>query len=620
MIIQALHQRYHDLLADPDSEVSPLYFSLGKVTYVCDLTVDGNLQSFRDIRDESGKRKQPVRFIVPEQSSRSSGVVPYFVSDKAEYALGHYPVMSNEAATLKKRADARKKYEAAKALALDVLADVDDEAARALLLFYEQWDLALVRDHPLLQPYMEDLDKGIDTNVIFAFDMVPIHESPAVRSAWIQYREQSNTASEFDGQCLLTGDADVSIARTHDKIKGVRGAQSAGASLVSFNFRSADSYDKEQSYNSPVSKAAVFSYTTALNHLLASDTNRKLIGDMTVVFWAATRSAEESTSPFVQQVFQSTSTPQEDTRTTALLGDLLDRVRQGRQLNPNSIPNQDIPFGDTPFYILGLSPNNARIAVRFFWQGSFGDLVRKLALHAYDMALPAQTSGYRENPSIDRIVAETMRVGADGKKVGEEPPKRLGGELLRGVLQGTVYPRSIFLMIINRIRADGLITHLRVSILKAYLNRYNRFHTDSKEEMPLSLDTNENQNPAYRLGQLFAVLEKAQQEAASGKLNATIKDRYFSSASSNPGAVFPILIKLAQHHMSKARYGELRDREIAGIMQQVNGFPVRLDVHQQGIFILGYYHQKQAYIAQIKAATEAKQEAAGALNAEESEE
>lgn len=504
---------------------------------------------------------------------------------------------------------------------MDILANVYDDAARAMLLFYEQWDASLVRDHPLLKAHMEDLDKGIDTNVIFALDRVPIHESVAVQAAWIHYRERLDSTSEFDGQCLLTGEANVSIARTHDKIRGVRGAQSAGASLVSVNFRSADSYDKEQSYNSPISKTAVFGYTTALNHMLASDSNRTLIGDMTVVYWADSRLVEEQVSPFISKYIHSSQTHKEETQTTAQLNDLLDRVRHGVQFDPESIPGKNVPYGDTQFYILGLSPNNARLAVRFFWQGSFGDLVRKLAQHAYDMALPEPGSGYKDNQSIYRIVTETMRVGKDGKKVGEEPPKRLSGELLRSVLQGTAYPRSIFMMIINRIRADGLITQLRVSIVKAYLNRYNRSVNDNvKEELPLSLDKTENQKPAYRLGRLFAVLEKAQQEAAaSGKLNATIKDRYFSSASSNPGAVFPILIKLAQHHMSKARYGELRDREMVDIMQGIDGFPARFDLHQQGIFILGYYHQKQDYIAQIKAAAEAKQEAAAALQAKEHE-
>lgn len=614
MIIQALYQRYTDLANDPDSGVSPLYFCSGKISYLLEIGKDGSLLAVRDIRDTSGKKKVPIVKIVPEQPSRSSGIVPYFLVDKAEYAIGYSPVVPKESETLKKAADARKKYEASREFARKVLDGVEDDAAEAILNFYDNWDCMKARNHPALQDFVADLDKGVDTNMAFRLQgqMAMVHESEAVKAAWIRYRQQQDSASEYDAQCLLTGEKNVPIARTHEKIKGVRNAQSAGASLISFNFRAAESYGKDnmQSYNSPVSKTAMFGYTTALNHLLASERNRIWIGDMTVVFWSGRVAAADETEPFLAAFFEGSPESGEDAGLTEQLQDILKRVRRGISLEPHMIPNSD-----SPFYVLGLSPNNARVAVRFFWQGHFGDLVRTLTRHAADMSLIGSSEGRNDTPTVRRILEETMRVGSDGKKVGDGPPPLLGGELLRAVIQGKSYPFSLFTLIINRIRADGIVNRLRVAILKAYLNRYYRIHRHGTHEEELTVSLNpQEQEPAYRLGRLFAVLERAQQDAAggAGKLNATIKDRYFGAASSNPAAVFPILIKLAQHHMSKSKYGDFRDREMQEIMQGIHSFPTQLDLHRQGLFILGYYHQKQEFFSQIKAAAEAKQEAAAA--------
>jgi CRISPR-associated protein Csd1 len=622
MIIQSLYQRYLDLAADPSSGVSALYFSSGKISYVLELETDGRLAAFLDVRDHSGKKPLPRTVTVPEQTSRSSGIVPFFLTDKAEYVIGYYALSSKEAETVKKSSDARRKYEAFKDLAVKVLKDVEDIAAKAVLAFLEQWDVAKVREHPLLQAHMSDLDKGIDTNIAFKLrgQLALVHELETVKSAWIRYRQEQDSVSEYDSQCLITGEMDVPIAKTHGKIKGVRGAQQAGASLVSFNFRSAESYgkDHQQSYNSPVGKTAMFGYTTALNHLLASPRNRMLMGDMTVVFWSGSKeAAEEVEAFFAGAVDPNAAAPVEETSLTAQLKDAIVRIRKGDRLEANMVPQ-----GDTPFFVLGLSPNNARLAVRFFWQGNLGDMVEKLGQHAADFSLASADGWREEHPSSYRILEETRRVGSDGKKVGDEPPARLGGELFRSILLGTAYPYSLYTSILNRVRADGIVNPLRVSIIKAHLSRYCRINkVDSyKEALTMSLNA-ETKEPAYRLGRLFAVLERAQQEAAGGpgRLNATIKDRYFNAASSNPAAVFPILIKLSQHHMSKSQYGSFRDREMQEILDGVENFPAHLDLQRQGLFILGYYHQKHAFSAQRQAAAEAKNEAAAAAEKQEQE-
>jgi CRISPR-associated protein Csd1 len=343
-----------------------------------------------------------------------------------------------------------------------------------------------------------------------------------------------------------------------------------------------------------------------------------LMGDMTVVFWSGSKeAAEEVEAFFAGAVDPNAAAPVEETSLTAQLKDAIVRIRKGDRLEANMVPQ-----GDTPFFVLGLSPNNARLAVRFFWQGNLGDMVEKLGQHAADFSLASADGWREEHPSSYRILEETRRVGSDGKKVGDEPPARLGGELFRSILLGTAYPYSLYTSILNRVRADGIVNPLRVSIIKAHLSRYCRINkVDSyKEALTMSLNA-ETKEPAYRLGRLFAVLERAQQEAAGGpgRLNATIKDRYFNAASSNPAAVFPILIKLSQHHMSKSQYGSFRDREMQEILDGVENFPAHLDLQRQGLFILGYYHQKHAFSAQRQAAAEAKNEAAAAAEKQEQE-
>lgn len=618
MIIQSLYQRYLDLSADPSSGVSALYFSSGKVSYVMELEVDGSVAALRDVRDYSGKKPVPVTRVVPEQTSRSSGIAPYFLTDKAEYALGYYSTAGSEKDTVKKSFDAKRKFEAFKALAVRVLYGVDEAAACAFLAFLERWDAESVRDHPVLQPFITDLDKGIDTNIAFKLSgqMAFLHDLESVKAAWIRYREELDSVSEYDSQCLITGEPSVSIAKTHTKIKGVRGAQQAGASLVSFNFRSAESYgkDSQQSYNSPIGKTAMFGYTTALNHLLASSRNRMLMGDMTVVFWSGSKEEAEEVEEFFAGAVNPVANAQaEDKSLTAQLKDAMARVRDGNKLTPNMVPQ-----GDTPFYVIGLSPNNARLAVRFFWQGHLGDMVDKLGQHAADFAINSPDSWRPEHLSSYRILEETRRIGGDGQKVGDEPPARLGGELFRSIIMGTAYPHSLYTSILKRVRTDGVVNTLRASILKAYLARYCRIQqVDSyKEVLSVSLNT-DSKEPAYRLGRLFAVLERAQQEAAGGpgRLNSTIKDRYFNAASSSPATVFPILIRLSQHHMSKSEFGDFRDKELQEIFDGLDRFPVHLNLQEQGLFVLGYYHQKQDFVAQMQAA-KAKKEAATAAQTE----
>lgn len=308
---------------------------------------------------------------------------------------------------------------------------------------------------------------------------------------------------------------------------------------------------------------------------------------MTVVFWADRKLGQDSEWAVQEGMFGDffddapSDQDKEDTGVTQQIQDLLLRVRSGM-----TVTEEMLPAAQTPFTVLGLSPNVARLAVRYYWQGSFGSLFIQLAQHTADMAMSRPGDKLPALPSLFRVMRETVHANMDSSKM-KTATAAMAGAWFRSVLQGSAYPYSVYAAIIGRVRVDGRISPygesagsawIRASVIKAYLLRYARINNNESLKGALTMELNENEEAqpvAYRLGRLFAVLERAQIEASGGygKLNTTIKDRYFSSASTTPLAVFPNLIRLAQAHISnpKAKYGKYRDREIAEVL---SGVPV----------------------------------------------
>jgi len=237
---------------------------------------------------------------------------------------------------------------------------------------------------------------------------------------------------------------------------------------------------------------------------------------------------------------------------------------------------------------LGLAPNASRLSIRFWHVDQYGNFLNRIILHYKDLELIRNERYDPEFIPISRILKETAPLG-DTKRI----PPLLGGVLMRAILTGLPYPQALYNAILSRIRADQKVNYIRAAIIKAILNRHYRYYQkDNEVIIKMSLDE-QSTNVAYRLGRLFALLEKAQEDANPG-LNATIKDRYFGAASASPASVFPILLRLAQHHIAKAEYGRLVERRIQEVLSLVNRFPNYLNLEDQGLFVLGYYHQRQA--------------------------
>ncbi len=570
MILQALTQYYEDLLAL--GKIERPGWSKTKVSYGLVLNEDGQLTQLTHLQKELVRGKKtvlaPQDHLVPSPAKRASGVLANFLCDNSGYLLG---VDSKG-----KPARTAECFAAAKTLHLELLQHVDSPAARAVVRFFEHWEPAQAVSHPALQEDWDDLLKG--GNLIFWYGSGPVTQDSAVAAAWTQHYEAGNVDAESI-RCLVTGRRGP-LARLHPNIKGVAGAQIAGASLVSFNASAFCSYDHEQGANAPVSEYTAFAYTTALNTLLADRDRVCRVGDTTILCWAAGgQSAYQDC--FIANIFGD-SYSEKDLLST------LHHLAQGEHI----VWNDDQLDPNTLFYVLGLAPNAARLSVRFFWQNTFGMMARNLARH-YDR-LEIIRPSYDKFPTLPiwRLVQETVRKPAPGSRPAEPNP-RLAGDLLLAVLNDMPYPATLLNGTALRIRAERSVSRGQASIIKAYYLR-NSSNLPLKEVMTVELNEQSTYLP-YVLGRLFAVLEAVQQ-SANHDINSTIKDRYFNSASATPSTVFPLLINLAQKHLAKLDGGLslYYQKKIADLIDRITQtLPARMSLPEQGAFQLGYYHETQ---------------------------
>lgn len=563
MLLRALATYYDRLASAPDTKDLPAYgFSREKISFCIVLAPDGSLQSVEDLRLATRGRSQPALLLVPDRGGRSgTRTKPNFLWDNTGYVLG---------ADGKGRPRRTSQTFGAFRLFHHELAQLvgPDSEYTAVLRFLDAWEPARALTLPLWSEMR-------DRNLVFRMtgQMHFVHERPPVRSAWLELRNRES--QEATGQCLVTG-APGRLARLHDQLTGLPGAQSSGAAIVSFNKESFTSYGREQSLNAPVAVETVFKYTTALSRLVLDRRHRVSVSKDTILFWTDRPSPlEEFFGPAIEGFSA------EDTGLRDRLGIFFQRVRSGKP--PHDEPAAD----DTRFCVVGISPNAARLAVRFWCDTTVADLCARLGEHARDLAISQDD----DIPlALRNLIAETARDPKDA-------PPLLAGALLRAILTGTPYPEGLYTAVLRRIRADGHVDQARAAILKAYLVRRAR-HAHVSMEVPVSLDPN-HPDAAYQLGRLFAVFEKSQKDALGEKVNATIKDRFFGAASATPAAVFPRLVRLNQHHLSSidnAGYRTAHEKRIGEICDRLptSGFPSHLTLHEQGLFAIAYYQQTRA--------------------------
>ncbi len=575
MILQALVEYYDALTAK--GKISKVGWAPAKISYALNIDKHGRLLNIITLleKKQQGNKEVETSAVIqlPEAEKRSSGIKAQFLWDNAKYMLGIDKVKPDRAEDC---------FRAMGEKCKEVLAEVHGETAEALKAFYDNWQPKQANENEILKPYLEKLLGSVNIT-FYVEDELAVNDNE-VRQAWEQFK---NTFRDdlMISRCLVTGKL-APIARLHPNIKGVPNTKPSGASLVAFNAAAYESYGHEQGYNAPVSEYAAFAYTTILNMLVKSETNHLQLGETTILFWS--EGADEENEDIFEDIFSETREIVKDKD----LKNFFKHVKRGDRFNFNDFEIKP----ENKFYILGLSPNSARVSVRFFLVNTFGEFLKNFARYyeEFEIVQPAYDS--KEQVPLWQVLQET----ANKKSKDKSATPLLNGAMLRSILCGDKYPEALYQNILLRVKADrddadkkiSKINRIKAAVIKAYLMR------NKKEVVTVSLNEESKKIP-YVLGRVFAVLEYLQESANPG-INSTIKDRYFNSACATPGMTFPLLLKLANNHLRKISDKRVLvsfEKKIGGLMNMLTmgskALPSRLSLEEQGEFILGYYHQKQ---------------------------
>jgi len=590
MILQALNEYYIRLLNEPGINIAMFGFEHKSIDFVIVLDDGGSFVNLLDFRDGVGFKRKGRISLVPKGVKRASGVNANLLWDTRRYVLGYITRDEKKAKLAYNKADNGKvlnlskskenirklnkrtglQYDAFIHKIESVFHDSKINSIFSVLKFLRDKQFSDLFNHSAWSEV-----EGSAGNISFMIDgevRLVCQEPDVVAKITDYFIPKGDTQI-----CAITGKQDVPI-RLHSSIKGVWGAQSSGADIVSFNIKSFCSFQKKQGFNVPIGEVAGFGYTTALNYLLASENQRMQVGDSSTVFWAKEPCDFESDFCY----FLSPKKGEEAVSYDKIRG-LLSAVKTG-------IPSQE---AEIPFYVLGLAPNAARISVRFWYEGNLKEMKERIAQHLKDLSI-VRSPYDPEFISLFQILSSI----ALERKVDNIPPN-IAGELARSVFEGRMYPRTLLARAIQRNKAEQKVTVARASIIKAFLVRHSRIINKQEREVSMSLDKEYN-NIGYVLGRLFAVLERIQEQAQPG-INKTIRDTYFGAATSSPLTTFNRINDLAIHHLSKIRNSGKNVIWLEKLMQEVYanipaaGIPTILNMEDQGRFSIGYYHQRQDF-------------------------
>lgn len=577
MILQALCEYYQRKALDPQEALAPFGFEEKEIPFLIVLNSDGKFIQLLDTRDKDAVGKLRSRsHLVPKgwgrQGSKSYEIA-YPLWDHYGYVLAQPKLDKPDAAPNPKDVEMAAKQHKAFCNIVDSIYEVfpNDKGVFAVKAF-----LANEVEKDKLKQSADWLEclkiKGCNLSFKLVDAEYLVCQSPDVKR-WVAQSIKSDDSDT--GVCLVSGER-ASIARLHPVIKGVGGTQSGGAAIASFNKDSFNSWNKEQGANSPVSEKTAFEYTTALNYLLRTQCpNRFQMGEISVVCWAEKNNSLEQAFP---NFFTDPPSDNPDAGVAALKH-IAGSLHNGAYQQPD---------GKDKFYLLGLSPNAARIAVRFWQVGTVAEFSERIGQWFSDIEI--SKSEKQLVPALKSLLRTTALLGED-----KNMSPHLVGETVRAILQGLPLPENLLQSVIKRIKAEkGAVTFYRAALIKACLNRKFRFYRQTEQEVTVGLNKDE-QRVGYRLGRLFAVLEKLQEDANPG-LNATIRDRYYSSASCTPKSVFGTLMRLHTHHLKKLpnpAWQGAAEKNIGEIMDGIKEFPSHLNLEEQGLFAVGYYHQRQ---------------------------
>lgn len=575
MILEALKEYYDRKLKE--GLIAQDGWIKGGIDFLIDLDFNGNIQDIADLRELEGKKKVSHLLDVPNIGNQAlkhnnSGKDGNLLWDNASFVFG---LGDKGNMRLQSMIEAIDKW----------IGETNDIGVIAVRRFFVN-GLGNRRHFDLVFSHTEygELLKEGNSKISFRVpqtNLPIVFQSPVVANAFknMYSHDGEEVEASTKGTCLITGEKDVVIELTHPVTKGVWGAQSSGACIVSFNKDAFNSYGKTQSLNAPVSKAVASQYGKALNTLLNSQRQCIHIGDASTVFWSKKQTSFESDFSFYFKE------PEKDNPDAGVgkVKVLFESVNTGAYWDDD---------GDTQFYILGLAPNAARISVRFWQVATVAEIATRIKQYFDDFTIikpPKELEFYSIWSILKNIAIQDE---------SENIPPNLAGDFMRSILNGTPYPATLLQAVLRRIRSDteNRVKPIRAALIKAYLNRYYRFYPNNNyKEVNMELDISQP-SIGYQLGRLFATLERIQ-EKANPRINSTIRERFYGSASSTPRVVFPNLLRLKNHHLAKLDKGTVIffEQLLSKIISEFGDFPAHLNLHEQGLFAIGYYHQRQDF-------------------------
>ena len=560
MILKALYDYYNR-----NGNLPKKGMEFKEIGFLLVLNGKGEFIRFEDRRIDN---KHAQEFLVKKSIGRTSAPKANYLYDNSAYVFG-YSDKGDESSNSKYFYEFKSKVESI------YNAFPESPELKAINAFYQNDRETIIKTlegDSLWSEVVKNLNKKFST---FSFLIEGDTKIVAEKQEFLFLSDEQECT---DGKiCLISGNKSHIVETTAATM--IPGSQ-ATAKLVSFQVKSGyDSYGKNKGNNAPISEEAEFAYTTALNYMLRSDSRNKfLIGNRTFVFWASKndevgKQAEEC----IWDMFGFNDSNDDDPN---------HGIEQVRKVFKAIYSGSLQTTMDDKFYILGLAPNSARIAVTYWAEIPLKEFAKRINRHFDDMEIVDNWKEQKPYMGL-RSILSSITLGGKSSDVIPNLPEAV----VKSIFQGLPYPQPLFSACIRRIRAEQNITKTRVAIIKAYLNRLN----NNEQKIEIMLDK-ENKNQGYLCGRLFAVLEKIQEDA---NRQHSIRERYMNSASATPAMIFPTILNLSSHHAEKLTEGrnvyfEKLKREIVNRIS-ADGFPAHLDLQDQGRFFVGYYHQRQDF-------------------------
>lgn len=604
MLINALCE-YYDVISKQGKVVPDGYSSVGIHSLIA-LTAEGKIDAIIDWQnhvtvENNGKQKQknvPREVLLPRRTEKP-GIDGNIIEHRPLYIFGlNYDAKESTLKSEDQTGKARKSHEAFVEQNLEFLKGIDTPVVNAYRRFIENWIPENETQNDILLSAGKLLNTGRFAFCLTGRPDLLLHDEPLIKEKWNQiYTDKAKSVSVPSGQCCITGSIEP-IEGIHAKIKGLPGGLATGNTMISFNSPAEESYGKRQSGNSCISSKAMRKYTEALNYLLADHRHRTLIDETTYIYWAA--SGDEN----CENIFNALAfgNKMDSNQADRWFKTVFDGIKNGKASKDIARGVEDID-SDVSFYVVGIKPNSARLALKCIYRQNFGKILQNTVQHYSDMQI-----GNNTKPVTIKAICKEL-ISPQSSKENVSPA--LMAKLLEAIINGTPYPETILSTVVRRVKTDSdgennsfiKMNNIRMGLIKACINRSSRL-SGKEEEITMSLNT-ENNNPAYLCGRLFCKLEEIQTKALGEGINRTIKDAYFTSAATRPAVVFPRLIALSQHHLAKLEDGLAFyfNKDVTEIMGMLgNEFPSNLSLKEQGIFMLGYYQQRSKRFEKKEAA------------------